>query len=118
MKTWYSKKIPYPPTTASKDVDDAFRALCLAQGGKANGAAVFSAYDHATRATTLYFSPEARRIAEQTDAQSCQKPVPANGFALSIGDPDSWRLHFPTVTRAASQVGLRPTPPPTAQRRR
>lgn len=118
MKTWYSKSLPYPATAASKEVDEAFRSLCLAQGGKANGAAVFSAYDQATKSMTLYFSPEARRIAEQNDAQTCQKPSPAAGFGLSIGDPDSWRIHFPAFARPPSQPALRPLSAQTSQRRR
>lgn len=118
MNTWYSKQVPYPSTAASKEIDEAFRALCASQGGKAQGAAVFSKYDHATQSTTLYFSPEAGSIAQQSDAQSCEKPNPLNGFALSIGDPDSWRIHFPAVARPASQPSLRPLSATTSSRRR
>ncbi len=116
MNTWYSKQVPYPSTAAGKAVDEAFRALCAAQGGKARGAAVFSKYDQATQSTTLYFSPEARSIAQQSDAQSCEKPEPLNGFALSIGDPDSWRIHFPAVVRPASQTSRRPLSTPNPGR--
>ena len=118
MSTWYSKQVPYPSTAASKEIDEAFRALCASQGGKARGAAVFSRYDHATRSTILYFSPEARSIAQQSDAQSCEKPDQANGFALSIGDPDSWSIHFPAEARPASQASRRPLSAPTSRQRR
>jgi hypothetical protein len=117
MKTWYSKTVPYPATDTNKKIDDAFRALCLAQGGRANGAAVFSTFDQATRSTTLYFSPEARRVAEQSEAQSCHKPDPLHGFALSIGDPDSWAIHFPALARLASQTSLRPAPAAPVRKR-
>ena len=118
MNTWYSKTVPYPATDTSKKIDEAFRALCLAQGGRAKGAAIFSAIDQAARSITLYFSPEARRIAEQSEAQSCKKPDPLHGFALSIGDPDSWTLHFPALGRTAPQISLRPTPAPPASGRK
>lgn len=118
MSTWYSKQVPYPSTVASKEIDEAFRVLCASQGGKARGAAVFSMYDKATQSTTLYFSPEARSIAQQSDAQSCEKPDQANGFALSIGDPDSWSIHFPAVARPAKQSSLHPVSPPTPRHRR
>jgi len=119
MNTWYSKTVPYPATDTSKKIDDEFRALCLAQGGRAKGAAIFSTFDQATRSTTMYFSPEARRIAEQSNAQSCRKPDATHGFALSIGDPDSWAIHFPAVTRPQRQTSLHPTPspPPNARKR-
>lgn len=118
MNTWYSKTVPYPATDTSKKIDEAFRTLCLAQGGRAKGAAIFSAFDHATRSLTLYFSPEARRVAEQSDAQSCKKPDPPQGFALSIGDPESWAIHFPVFARPAPHVSLRPTPPPPTSGRK
>jgi hypothetical protein len=118
MKTWYTKVVPYPATVAAKQFDDSFRALCNAQGGKANGAAVFSAFDQSTKSTTFYFSPEAKRIAETADAQSCQKPRPASSFSLSIGDPGSWVLHFPSLERTPSQKGLHPQAVAASPRRR
>lgn len=118
MNTWYSKQFPYPSTAASKEIDEAFRTLCASQGGRAQGAAVFCKYDRAAQSTTLYFSPEASSIAQQSDAQSCEKPDPLNGFALSIGDPDSWRIHFPNVAPPPSQPSLRPLSAATSSRRR
>jgi hypothetical protein len=118
MSTWYSKVFTYPSTEASKQVDESFRALCLAQGGKANGAAVFSVYNQSTKATTFYFSPEARRIAERVEAATCAKPKPIHAFALSIGDPESWQIHFPTFARTPSQPSSRPFMPAVPARRR
>jgi hypothetical protein len=118
MKNWYSKEFPFPASVASKQVDDAFRELCAAQGGKANGAAIFSVHDQATNLITFFFSPEAKRLAEKVDAASCAKPTPVTKFALTIGDPKGWELHFPTFERTKVQTSSHGTPAPTPQRRR
>lgn len=41
-----------------------------------------------------YFSPSAIRIAEEFDAQTCEKPARA-GLGLLAGDERSWTLLFP-----------------------
>jgi|GEM_PF-6747711 hypothetical protein len=117
MKTWYSKEYPSPIGTPSKQLDDAFRELCLAQGGRPNGAAVFSFHDLQTNALTFFLSPEAGTLAGSIGAVPCKKPTPLPRFALSIGDGKSWEIHFPTFERTKPQTSSHSTPVP-AQRRR
>jgi hypothetical protein len=118
MKTWYSKEFPSPMGTPSKQLDDAFRELCLAQGGRPNGAAIFSFHDLQTNALTFFLSPEAGTLAGSIGAVPCKKPTPVPRFALSIGDGKSWEIHFPTFERTPPQTSSHSTPAPSSPRRR
>ncbi len=118
MNTWYSKEFMSPISGPSKKLDDAFRELLAAQGGKSNGAAVFSFHDFQTNAVTIYLSPEAKTLAASVEAQPCAKPKPKPRFTLSIGDGKSWDLHFPGFERPLPQVSSHSTPVTSSSRRR
>jgi hypothetical protein len=118
MKNWYSKEFVTQFATSSKILDDAFRELCAAQGGKANGAAIFNQRDAATGAVTLFFSPEAKRLAETVGAIQCNKPIPQDRFGLNIGDGQSWEIHFPAFDRARPQQSSESSPSAAATKNR
>jgi len=117
-KSWHRKIVVHPATTVSRELDDSFRALCAAQNGKPNGAAIFIDVDAKTNTTTFYFSPEAQRVAKTIEADVCAKPKPTASIRLSIGDPQSWDIHFPSLLRTPTQASLRPQGVDTQPRRR
>ena len=117
-KTWHRKTVVHPATIVSKELDDSFRALCAAQNGKPNGAAIFVDVDAKTNTATFYFSPEAHRLAKTAAADVCPKPKPSASIRLSIGDPQSWDIHFPSLTRTPIQTSLRPQGSEVQQARR
>jgi hypothetical protein len=105
---WHRKVVVHPATVVSKELDDSFRDLCAAQNGKANGAAIFVEVDANAKTTTFYFSPEAARVAKAVQADLCAKPKPSGSIRMSIGDPQSWDIHFPSLLRTPTQRSLRP----------
>jgi hypothetical protein len=105
---WHRKIVVHPATTVSRELDDSFRNLCAAQNGKANGAAIFVEVDAKANTSTFYFSPEAARVAKAVQADLCAKPRASDSIRMSIGDPQGWDIHFPTLTRTPAQRSLRP----------
>ena len=105
---WHRKTVTHPATIVSKELDDSFRNLCAAQNGKANGAAIFVEVDSKSNTTTFYFSPEAARVAKAVQADLCPKPKATESIRMSIGDPQGWDIHFPTLARRPAQPSLRP----------
>ena len=105
---WHRKVVVHPATIVSRELDDSFRDLCAAQNGKANGAAIFVEVDAEANTTTFYFSPEATRVAKAVQADMCAKPKATDSIRMSIGDPQSWDIHFPSLLRTPIQRSLRP----------
>lgn len=105
---WHRKVVTHPATVVSKELDDSFRNLCAAQNGKANGAAIFVEVDPKANTSTFYFSPEAARVAKAVQADLCPKPKATDSIRMSIGDPQGWNIHFPTLSRTPTQASLRP----------
>jgi hypothetical protein len=96
MTTWHSKEVgdgieAFEP---SSRLHEAFFALAKA-GGVPPGTGVFSHYDLRANVVTWYFSPEATLLAKGFGASPCDKPIPTEGFGLSVGDARSWEIHFP-----------------------
>ncbi len=115
---WHRKTVVHPATTVSRELDDSFRNLCAAQNGKANGAAIFVEVDSKANTTTFYFSPEATRLAKAVQADLCPKPKATDSIRMSIGDPQSWDIHFPSLSRTPAQASLRPQGVETQSRKR
>ena len=118
MKNWFSKELPAQPTTPFKNLDDAFRGLCADQGGRANGAAVFGQRGAIGDVVTLFFSPEAKRLAQTVGAEPCAKPTPQQRWSLDIGDGQSWEIHFPNYERAKPQESTASSPSAAAFKNR
>jgi len=96
LTSWYSKRMgggvaAFGPTNK---VTDAFAALASNHSVSAD-AAIFSRYDAATNAVTIYFSPTADVMATALGASPCPKPTPDPDLVLVVGDFSSWAIHFP-----------------------
>ena len=115
---WHRKVVTHPATVVSKELDDSFRNLCAAQNGKATGAAIFVEFDATANTSTFYFSPEAARVAKAVQADLCPKPKASDSLRMSIGDPQGWDIHFPTLSRTPAQASLRPQGVETSPRKR
>lgn len=95
MKNWYRKDVgdgvaAYGP---SGKLFEAFEVL--AARGLPPNISVFSRYDLMKNVVTWWFSPEAQALAQAFGAEPCEKPQPAEGFGLLVGDANAWEGHFP-----------------------
>lgn len=78
-------------------------AACAAEFSKAGEPAAMAVFTRPESEGRLYceviayFSPAAKQIAIQFDAEPCAKPV-RTGLALLAGKPEAWSLLFPEQT--------------------
>ena len=95
MASWYSKRMGGGVAAfgATNKVTEAFTALARNHSVSAD-AAIFSRYDVATNAVTIYFSPSADVMATALGASPCSKPTPDPALVLVVGDFSSWAVHF------------------------
>lgn len=100
--TWHSLALgdgvaAFVPTRTIKDAF--FAAFAAAKGDVSM--ALFSRQDE-THHITLYFSPDARLVAQAFKAQPCEKPS-IMGLGLLVGDQRVWELFFPGERLQRSQ---------------
>lgn len=100
--TWYRLDLgngadAFAPT---RRIQDAFVALMIAHGVPRPGFALFSRYDLESDNVEMFFTPEARDLAQQFGAVSCEKPTHNNySLGLLCGEADALSAHFPDHPR-------------------
>ena len=100
MANWHSKELGdgIEAVVPTSKIQEAFLTLAHTQaqtGHYSTDAAVFSRYDLKANEVTVYFTPSAELLAVAFGATPCEQPVPADGFALIVGDASAWDAHFP-----------------------
>lgn len=107
MSTWYRKDIGdgLEALGPSSKVQDAFDAFFVAAGmPESMGVFASAQWDEtgvggrSRKVHTLYFPPEAERLATAFDATACDKPH-AEGIGLLVGDQRALSIHFPDRRR-------------------
>ena len=96
MTSWHSKEVGdgVAALAPTQKLHEAFFNMAKT-GSLAPGFGVFARYDFEANMVTWYFSPESELLALAFGATPCEKPVPQEGLALSVGDQRSWQIHFP-----------------------
>jgi hypothetical protein len=107
MSTWYSKNLGDGNTAfgATGQIQEAFLSLAKAQDVSPE-IAVFSSHDLETNIVTVYFTPSAELLAKSFGASPSDKPEPADGFSLLVGDANSWETHFPGYLASRREIEL------------
>lgn len=98
MEYWYSIGLGdgIMAATPSAEIEQLFLRSFNAAGRPSN-MAVFTRAESEGRLhceVIIYFSPAAREIAKELDAQPCEKPARA-GLGLLAGDKQCWSVLFP-----------------------
>lgn len=98
MENWYSLSLGdgIMAGIPTAEIEDAF-LRAFAAAGKPPEMAVFTRPESEGRLhceVFAYFSPAARAVAAEFDAEPCGKPARA-GLGLLAGDERSWSLLFP-----------------------
>ena len=98
MENWYSKELGDAITASmpSAEIEQAFEQVFVTAGKPLN-MAVFTQQEsegHLHCKVTAYFSPAAKDVAQDFDAQPCAKPALDN-LALLAGDTMAWSVLFP-----------------------
>jgi len=98
METWYSIELGDGMFAVSPmdEIKAAFQRS-FAEAGKPANMAVFTRYESENRLhceVIAYFSPAAKAIAREFDAQPCEKPARAE-LGLLAGDAQAWSIFFP-----------------------
>jgi hypothetical protein len=98
MGNWYMLNLGdgIMATMPSDQIRDRFLRL-FAEAGKPPDMAVFTRLESEGRLhceVIAYFSPTAVRVAEEFDAQPCEKPA-RTGLGLLAGEAYSWSVLFP-----------------------
>jgi hypothetical protein len=75
--TWYSKNLgggmeAYVPT---RKIQEAWFSMCCANPEPMKNVALFQGYDMDTNTVIVYFSPEAKYLADLFSANPCNKPA-------------------------------------------
>jgi len=102
MTGWYSLSLGdgMIAATPSTEIEQEFEKI-FQESGKPLDMAVFTRPESEGRLhceVIAYFSPAASQIAQEFDAEPCEKPVRA-GLALLAGDERSWTTLFPESDR-------------------
>ena len=97
MNSWYSLSLGDGMTAGSpsSEIEEAFWQA-FAKAGEPSAMAVFTRPESEGRLyceVIAYFSPAARQIAVEFDAEPCEKPVRI-GLALLAGKPEAWSILF------------------------
>lgn len=98
MINWYSLSLGdgMMAGSPSAEIEEAFWQAFI-KAGEPSAMAVFTRPESEGRLyceVIAYFSPAAREIAIEFDAESCEKPV-RNGLALLAGKDEAWTALFP-----------------------
>ena len=98
MNNWYSLSLGdgIMAGMPSVEIEEAFQQAFTA-AGKPLEMAVFTRAESEGRLhceVIAYFSPAARDVAEEFDAEPCEKPA-RPGLGLLAGDERAWSLLFP-----------------------
>jgi hypothetical protein len=98
MDNWFSLSLGdgMMAGSPSAEIEDAF-ARAFAQAGEPATMAVFTRPESEGRLyceVIAYFSPAAKQIAMEFDAEPCEKPV-RTGLNLLAGKPEAWTALFP-----------------------
>lgn len=98
MATWFSKQLGDGILAyESKDQIQAMFATLFAAAARPADMAVFTRHELEGRLqceVVAYFSPSAKIIARQMDAQACEKPARTE-LDLLVGEPACWTILFP-----------------------
>lgn len=102
MNTWYSLSLGDGMTAGSPsgEVEEAF-AKAFVEAGEPAEMAVFTRPESEGRLyceVIAYFSPAAKKLAMEFDAEPCDKPERA-GLALLAGKLEAWSALFPELLR-------------------
>jgi len=98
MNSWYSLSLGdgIMAPTPSAEIEEAFEQA-FAAAGRPSDMAVFTRPESESRLhceVIAYFSPAAKDIAREFDAEPCGKPARA-GLGLLTGAESSWSVLFP-----------------------
>ena len=98
MNTWYLLSLGDGMTAGSpsEELEGAF-AQILAEAGEPAGMAVFTRPESEGRLyceIIAYFSPAAKKLAMEFDAEPCEKPL-RTGLTLLAGKSEAWHVLFP-----------------------
>ena len=98
MNTWYLLSLGdgMIAGTPSAEIENAFSEAYV-KAGEPDEMAVFTRPESEGRLyceVIAYFSPAAKDIAMEFDAEPCEKPV-RTGLALLAGKPEAWSALFP-----------------------
>ena len=95
MNSWHRKNMG-DGIAARHEEERLFKAF---QNFVSNGVfpniSVFFRRDLETNVVTWWFSPEASELAQNFEAQSCEKPLPEGAFGLLVGDNNALKNYFP-----------------------
>lgn len=97
MDNWFSLSLGDGMMAGSPatEIEEAF-ARAFSEAGEPSAMAVFTRPESEGRLyceVIAYFSPAAKQIALEFDAEPCQKPV-RTGLALLAGKPQAWSALF------------------------
>lgn len=98
MEIWYSTSLGDGMTSGgvAAEIAEAF-ARAFAAAGRPSAMAVFTRPESEGRLhceVIAYFSPASREVANEFDAEPCERPVRA-GLNLLAGGENSWSVLFP-----------------------